>query len=95
MWHLMQGEALLGILTLSYTDQPFYFCTFEPTASYQIAKPFFERELAFLNADDMESWESAYDAIDKLGLCLKDIEENVVITEFILHIEADEAWFRY
>ena len=94
-YDLKQDKLLLGMLRLKDIDQPWFYCDFEPTEAFQTVQPLFTKELEFLNNNQMEEWEEAYQKIDdlKLSLCGK-AEENV-ITEFLLHIEEEVAWFRY
>lgn len=92
---LKRGEELLGILRAYDNDFPWVKCKFEPTPSFKAFEPLFEAELKLLNADETEAWEDAYDRIIGLGLQLLDVERGKVISEFILHIEDSEAWFRF
>jgi hypothetical protein len=91
---LKRGGELLGSLRAYDIDSPWIICKFEPTESFQAVKPLFEEELKLLNTDDMEAWETAYARIGGLGLRLVDVEKREETSEFILHIEGDEAWFR-
>ena len=83
---LKHGEESLGILRAYDNDFPWVNCKFEPTASFKTFEPLFQAELKL---------EDAYDRIDELGLQLVDVERGKVISEFILHIENNEAWFRF
>ncbi len=69
------------------------YCKFEPAASFAELKPLFDDELRLLNRDDMRAWEEAYEKIRALKLQLVNGENE--IGEFLLHIDGDEAWFRY
>ena len=93
--HLKCGEELLGILRSYDIDFPWLNCKFQPTVAFREVEPLFEEELKFLNADDMEAWETAYSRVEALGLRLVDIKEGKDINEFLLHIQGDEAWCRY
>jgi hypothetical protein len=44
---------------------------------------------------DIEEWDAAYRKIIDLNLRLIDLTDETSITEFLLHIKGDEAWFRY
>ena len=50
-----------------------------------------------LNAGDSEedAWEEIMGQIDALKLRLTEAENGNNIEEFLLHIQNDEAWFRY
>ena len=94
-FYLKRGEELLGVLRATRTDFPWVICEFERTASYESVQPLFDEELSLLEADRMDAWESAYDRINALGLQLIDAKDEMHISEFLLHIRGDEAWFRY
>lgn len=91
---LLRGDILLGTLTVTDLDQPWFLCHFAPEAAFEAVKPLFDAELAVLEAEDVDAWESAYLDIEALRLCLvPDVGE--AIDHFLLHINDVEAWFRY
>ena len=92
---LKRGNELLGILYSYGNDFPWVNCNFEPTGSFGEVKPLFEEELKLLDAEDMDAWEIFYKQIDALGLRLVDEEDVNNISEFLLHIQGDKAWFRF
>lgn len=100
----MQGDTLLGTLTVTDLDQPWFLCLFAPEAAFEAVRPLFDAELAVGEAEDharsigvnigIDAWESAYQNIEALGLRLvPDVGET--IDHFLLHINGAEAWFRY
>ena len=91
---LKYGERLLGTLRAHGQDFPWTNCEFEPKELFQSVRILFAEELKLLNADDMEAWESAYGRIAAIGLGLVDVQCGDEISQFILHIEGNEAWFR-
>jgi len=95
-WELIKNSEVLGILTEKDINMPFVNCEFvahPPFASY---KAMFDKELRLLNSDQMDQWEKAYSDINELGLILEpNNSEAELITEFLLHIKGNEAWFRY
>ena len=94
-FHLMRGEEVLGVLVLKTTDFPWINCEFKPAASFEEVRSYFDEELKLVEADSMEEWESAYARINALGLRLIDVEKGEDIGDFLLHVQGDEAWFRY
>jgi hypothetical protein len=94
-WLLKRGDVLLGTLQNCAPDQPFFFCKFTPTEAFQEIKPLFDEELKLLNDQAMEEWEKAYAVIDALGLRLESPVGGVTIDQFLLHLNGEEAWFRY
>ena len=94
-WALKRDDVVLGYLTDCRVSQPVFHCKFRPTAEFESVKHLFDRELALLNENRMDEYEAAYDEIDELGLHLSPPEGQPIISEFLLHIEGDAAWFRY
>ena len=93
--HLKRGEALLGVLDCHAPDQPWYECKFEAAAGFSEVKQLFDDELKFLDADQMDDWQIAYERIKALGLKLINVQTNEEIIEFVLHVRGTEAWLRY
>jgi len=93
--HLKRGKELLGVLHCYAPDQPWYKCKFEAAAGFSGVKQLFEDELKFLDADQMDDWQIAYERINALGLKLIDVQRNEEIIEFLLHVRGTEAWLRY
>jgi hypothetical protein len=93
-WLLKRGRVVLGHLAQCKPDQPFVFCRFTSTFAFEEVRPLFEAELHLLNTGQIEDWEESYRAIDALGLRLES-PGGSTISEFLLHIDGEEAWFRY
>jgi hypothetical protein len=102
-WILMTGETALGTLVLEELDQPWWYCHFTPTPAFDQFRPFFVTEQAALEINEAArligdreqgQWEKAYDAIDALHLRLVG-EHGQIIDDLLLHVDGDEAWFRY
>ena len=99
-WELKKQSDVLGLLLCPRLDQPWTFCSFEPTVGFQDVKSLFEREIKMLNtglvtSEDMTEWEESVSAIDGLNLSLHSLDDASIISDFLLHIESEEAWFRY
>ena len=95
VFHLMKDKELLGVLHSYESNFPWLNCKFEATSAFEKFRPLFETELAALGADDMTNWEAAHERITELDLNLLNIDENKWIDNFLLHIEDNEAWFRF
>jgi len=93
--HLKRGEELLGVLHCYDLDMPWFKGRFEAAAGFSEVKKLFEDELKFLDADQMDDWQIAYERINALGLKLIDVQTNEEIIEFVLHVRETEAWLRY
>lgn len=95
IFHLQQGEVVLGILEETDSDFPWRTCTFTPTEAFQTVKPLFDRALELVRAEEWEPFDEAYQQIQALGLRLVNPSSGDEITDFLLHIEGDSASFRY
>lgn len=94
---LYRNDQLLGELIATSFDFPWHRGNFRPTPAFEEVRPLFERELELLNADQMVEWEAVWTAIYDLGMrmrpaSIRDASED--ISEFLLHIDGDEAWWR-
>lgn len=96
-FQLKQKNRLLGTLRQYDSDFPWINCKFEPTEAFQQIKSLFDEEVEFMESTpfDIEEWDAAYSKIIDLDLELIDLTDGSAITEFLLHIKDDEAWFRY
>ncbi len=98
MWanlELKQGEQVLGTLKPYECDMPWVNCKFEPTTDFAPFKPLFDTELRLLDTAADDDWAEAYDKIADLDLRLVPVDGGAAIKEFLLHVQDDEAWFRY
>jgi hypothetical protein len=94
-WRLKCGKELLDTLTQKSFDQPWIVCRFQAEPAFRQYAELFKDELGVLNRDEMHLWEQAYQRIIDLGLTLHPVDTVDAIAEFILHIDGEEAWFRY
>ncbi len=92
--YLKQNDVLLGTLRSYDSDFPWINCKFEPSQAFQLVKPLFDEELKLLDEEDWEKYDEAYSLISALNLELINLSEGKVTTDFLLHIQGDEAWFR-
>ena len=91
-FQLRRGDDLLGTLTSCTPDFPWIFCKFEPCDAFAEQRALFDDELRLLDQEDFVAWEQAYEKIRALNLRLVSAKED--LSEFLLHIDGDEAWFR-
>jgi hypothetical protein len=96
-YQLKQNDVLIGTLRSVDTDFPWINCKFEPTEAFQSIKFLFDAEVKVLNVNpsDLDEWEAAYRAIETLNLELQCQDDGKEIEGFLLHIQSDDAWFRY
>jgi hypothetical protein len=82
----MKGDVLLGALTLTKTDQPFYYCSFQPAPAFAELAPLFAAELRSL---------LDFELIEALRITLFPLDGSTPIAEFLLHVSGKEDLFRY
>lgn len=93
VWQLKRGDVLLGTLTLYEQDMFWFFCDFVALPEFEDYRSIFTEGLKLIDAVGSEEWEAWEIALQTFSL----IEVTSVfhpITEFMLHIEGDKAWFR-
>ncbi len=93
---LKRDQIVLGVLAVRDLDFPWINCAFEPTPAFAEVQPLFEAEAA-IGPDDEDAWIAAYEAIMALNLRLIDAVngDDLGEGEFLLHIDGDQAQFRY
>jgi hypothetical protein len=93
MWRLRRGDELLGEIVIEDGDYPWLHGRFRALPAFADVRPWFDEELALLDAgDDTGRWSRAYDRItDSLSL----VAPAGPVAEFLLHIRGDQARFRW
>ncbi|MGI5350514.1 hypothetical protein ACQEU8_20395 [Streptomyces sp. CA-250714] len=91
-WRVMRQDVLIGTITVEEADFPWLRGSFVPEPSFSQVKPWFDDALALMEADDFEGFEAAYDRIPR-ELTL--VSPSGPVADFLLHIDGDEAWFRW
>lgn len=97
-WTLKHRGLRCGVITVREIDQPWLWGTWTPTADFAPLTPLFERQLVVTRADN---WDDA--GVAELEAVHAEIRQAVelhypdgrIVPEFLLHIEGDEAWFRW
>jgi hypothetical protein len=95
-YRVYRGDVLLGTLTHTGGDMPWWHGIFEPAAGFEAVRPLFDRVRRLMEADRMDEWGIAWDELAR-GLRLEPLDGRAPITEFLLFIEADgrHAVWRY
>jgi hypothetical protein len=86
---------LVGVIDVREADFPWVSGTWTPTPDFDQVAPLFRHELAVMNTlnDEVDEWEAAYAQVrEAVNLHYPD---GSVVPEFLLHIDGDEAWFRW
>lgn len=95
VWRLVRGEELLGRIVIESADFPWLHGRFLREPAFDDVKPLFDEELALVESDldgDVEAWERIYDRITG---ALTLLSPRGRVPEFLLHVQGDEAWFRW
>jgi hypothetical protein len=87
-YRVYRGDVLLGTLTRTGADWPWWEGTFDGAPGFEAVRPLFDRERELLEADRMDEWGAAWEELAE-GLRLEPLDGRGPITEFLLHIERD------
>jgi hypothetical protein len=94
-YRVVRNGVLLGALTQTGSDMPWWEGTFEPAAGFESIRPMFEKERELLEKDeDMDAWGRAWEEL-AVGMVLEPLDGREPITEFLLHIDGFHASWRY
>jgi hypothetical protein len=95
-YRVYRGDRLLGTLTRTGMDMPWWEGTFDPVPGFEAVRPLFDRERELLEADRIDEWGAAWDELAE-GLRLEPLDGRAPIIEFLLQSEADgrRASWRY
>jgi hypothetical protein len=93
--HRRDDGRNLADLVVTGGDFPWLNARVDPREGLEDVLPLFAEELLRLDRidDDTESWEQAYNAI-RAVVTLR-YPEGHEVPEFLLHIDGDEAWWRW
>ncbi|PPK68163.1 hypothetical protein V5P93_000068 [Actinokineospora auranticolor] len=95
VWRLVRGDELVGEIVVDEADFPWVYGHFRPQPPFAEIKPLFDEELALVEEDVAErvpEWEQVYDRITS---ALTLVSPNGPVAEFLLHVQGDDAWFRW
>ncbi|MFD2688229.1 hypothetical protein ACFS5L_25820 [Streptomyces phyllanthi] len=86
--------TVLGDIRIEEADFPWLRGRFTARPGFEEVRPLFAHESALLDRIDEaeEEWEAAYEAIRRAVLL---VAPEHPVAEFLLHIEGDQAWFRW
>ena len=93
----MQGGTHVGTLVLDHIDQPWFHCRFTATPAWELLRPTVEAWNRAVERDRSHELEiaKALEAVDSLRLAIVPVPGSEPIDDFLLHVEGDEARFRY
>lgn len=93
-YRVVRNGMLLGTLTRTGSDMPWWEGEFDPAPGFESIRPLFDQERGLLDADDMDAWGAAWEELS-VGLVLEPTDGREPITEFLLHIDGRQASWRY
>lgn len=92
--HAVAGDALLGELKVYDYDFPWLNARLAATRAFAPLRPLFDEEARLSGSGDFGGdWEAAYARV-RAATYLVD-PGGARVPEFLLHIDGDEAWWRY
>jgi hypothetical protein len=92
-YELTLGDKMLGLVTWTHTDQPWFHGTFEPYPDYSDVRPMFEQELSLLDQAGVE-WTKLWVDIEEMGLRLVAVGTGEEVRNPLLHIDGQQVWWR-
>ena len=87
-YYVYRGDVLLGILTRTGSDMPWWEGAFDAAPGFEVVRPLFNRERELWDVDRIEEWGAAWDEL-VAGVRLEPLVGRDSIAEFLLHIDAD------
>lgn len=92
VWRLLRQDELAGEIVIEKGDFPWLSGRFVATLAFAEWRPLFDRELALMEEEAWDEWERIVDQVcNNLLLATP----SGPVAEFLLHIEGDQAWFRW
>ncbi|MDX2544715.1 hypothetical protein ACOT81_20305 [Streptomyces sp. WI04-05B] len=92
VWRLRRGEESLGEIVIAEADFPWLSGRFVPEPAFAEVEPWFVETLALIEAERYDEFEDAY---DRIARALTLVAPSGPVAEFLLHIQGDQAWFRW
>jgi hypothetical protein len=96
-YHLYRGADLLGtvVLKAELCAFPWYGGQFKATPAFAAVEALFREESRLLEADQMDGWEELWAQIEEPGLKLLPADGSEAIVDLLIHIEGEEARWRF
>ncbi len=92
-WRLMRRGGLPVTIAVTEADFPWLRGTFAPEPAFAEVRPWFDAVLALMEAEvHDERFDAAYDPIPQ---ALTLVSPSGPVADFLLHIDGEEAWFRW
>jgi hypothetical protein len=92
IWRLERDGRVLGEIVIDDADFPWLSGCFVPESAFAEVEPWFVETLAFVEAEQYDRFEDAY---DRIARTLTLVSPSGPVAEFLLHIQGGQAWFRW
>ena len=93
--HLYRGDKMLGTVTHTTDDFPWHWGTFGPSQNFLEVKHLFDKELSLVESGELDDkWEEIWSEINTPELHLVSVSGEKEITNFLIHINGNETWWR-
>jgi len=94
-WGLVRGGRRIADLVITGADFPWAEARVERLSGFEDVDSLFRAEVAALRAmeADYPTWEAAHEAISAAVELVR--PDGTVVPEFLLHVEGDDAWWRW
>ncbi|MFF7215066.1 hypothetical protein ACFZAU_31760 [Streptomyces sp. NPDC008238] len=100
-WRVLSDGEPVGDITVEEADFPWLSGRFTPAPAFARVGPLFARELDLMQtamtapAEDDEPWAAWEAAYAEVRRAVTLSSPSGPVAEFLLHIEDDQAWFRW
>ncbi|TXS44079.1 hypothetical protein EAO75_30195 [Streptomyces sp. uw30] len=95
-WELKNGATLLGVVSLTEIDQPWFRCEFTPSKGWGEVEYLFQEQADAVDSGDQQRMMEAIGAVRNLQLKLQSqAGDDEVITPIMIQIRGNKANFRY
>ncbi|MFF7456311.1 hypothetical protein [Kitasatospora sp. NPDC008115] len=92
VWRLVRQDEPVGEVVVDSADFPWLYGRFVPGPGFAAVEPWFTEAAALVEADEWERFEECY---DRIASTLTLVGPKGPAAEFLLHIEGDQARFRW
>ena len=94
LFHLKRSDELLAVLeSCGPSGEMFWLmCIFKPTDLFTEVEDLFHEAS---DTEDMEQFDAIYDKLISQGVRLHDVENNIEIKYFTIHIDGERVDLRY
>jgi hypothetical protein len=93
VWKLYAGDDLAADLVVTRGDFPWLVARVEHRPGFESVRSLFDEEWAATQAEDWDRAERSYRAVNDATRLVD--PQGVAVAEFLLHVQGDQAWWRW